>query len=69
MHGMDGYNMNNLRTIRGQSARITENNNGKFIIELYANSEWCKPCGHNQEFNSVDDAVNYFNSVKNYIHC
>ena len=60
--------MNNLKTIRGQSARIIEVN-GKFEIELYANSKWCKPCGNNQEFNSEAEAVNYFNSVRNYIHC
>ena len=57
-----------LRTIRGQAARVIKNENNKFIIELYANGKWVKPC-HNQEFNSELEATAYFETIKDFIHC
>lgn len=62
--------MNKLKTVRGQSAKIVQNENNKFVIELYANGEWVKPCsGYDKEFGCMEDAIDYFNSIKNAIHC
>ena len=62
--------MNKLKTVRGQSARITQNDDDKFFIELYANGTWVKPCsGYDKEFNYKEDIIDYFDSIKNAIHC
>ena len=59
-----------LKTVRGQSAKIVKNENNKFVIELYSNGEWVKPCsGYDKEFGCIEDATDYFFSVKNTIHC
>ena len=62
--------MNKLRTARGQSARISKNENGNFFIELYANGQWVNPCsGYDKDFFNKEDVIGYFNSIKNAIHC
>ncbi|MFV0515794.1 MAG: hypothetical protein ACK5MV_00140 [Aminipila sp.] len=58
-----------LRTVRGQSARVVENKNQRFVIELYANGNWgnCAE-GYNNEFETESQAVDFFKAKKNQIH-
>lgn len=59
-----------MKTVRGQSAMIVANENGKFSINLYANGEWVKPCSdYDKEFDTMGEAAEYFEKVKNTIHC
>ena len=61
--------MLSLKTVRGQSARIIENDD-KFIIELYANGEWCNPCNcFENSFNTELEALRYFSAESVSIHC
>ena len=62
--------MYNLRTLRGQAAQIIKNDNGKYKIELYANGKWVKPAEcYISKFDTENDAIQYFNNNKMFIHC
>jgi len=58
-----------LRTVRGQSARIVTEEQGKYFIELYANGKWSKACGlYGQDFETEEQARLYFENERNFIH-
>ena len=58
-----------LKTVRGQSARIVTEENGKYFIELYANGTWSKASGsHGQDFETESQAKEYFNAKRDSIH-
>lgn len=62
--------MDNLKTIRGQSARIIKDKNGLFFIELYANGKWVIPVrGYDEKFTTKTAAEEFFIVNKDYIHC
>ena len=61
--------MKDLRTVRGQSARIVKEGNEKYTIELYSNGEWGKPAScYNCEFQTEAEAIRYFESKREFIH-
>lgn len=61
--------MLDLKTIRGQSVRVVKNN-GKYEINLYANGKWVKPAEcYINKFDTENEAIQYFNNNKMFIHC
>lgn len=61
--------MNNLRTVRGQSARVVKTINNTFKIELYSNGKWGNPAnGYNNEFLTESEAVEFFTAKRDCIH-
>ena len=58
-----------LKTIRGQSAKITTAEKGRYFIELYANGKWNKANGiYGQDFETENKAIEYFENKKDLIH-
>lgn len=61
--------MKDLRTVRGQSARIVKEEKEKYTIELYSNGNWGRPASYyNCEFQTEAEAIKYFESKREFIH-
>lgn len=57
-----------MKTRRGQSARITQENE-KYFIELYSNGNWGKAYGiYGKEFKTEEEAKIYFELKKDEMH-